>query len=546
MASPTLTVIGLDAMTPLVLEPLRAAGAVPHLDRLLGQGASGVLRSTTHPLTPQAWTTMFTGVGAGRHGIWDFHERDESGYGLRPVNGSYRREPAVWQRLSAAGRRVGVINVPFTWPVDDVNGFALAGFDAYGRRDGYATPAGLLDELERALRPARAGSRVPRHARTAASTSTRCGGSPSSASQLTLWLAERFEPELLIVVFMAADHAHHLGWDEWERSGAESPLAQVYGILDEAVGALAGALGGDIMLVSDHGGGPARTASSTSTPGSPSSGLLEYAGAGRADARRAAAAHGGRARAGALAPPAARPCARASSSASAACASAATSCRTSRRRLRAHAGVRLRHVRQHRDQRAGPRAPRHRRAGRRVRGRARCDRERAARAARPRDAAARSWPPCTGARSSSAARRSSACPISSSSSSTTSGSARATSRAAPRRSGTASRSQARSAAYVGSHRHEGIVALTGPSAAPGGLFASIEDVAPTIQYLLGEPIPESMEGRLIDAAIDPALLESRPPAYAADDVEISGDLRVFDDDEAGNVQERLRGLGYIE
>jgi predicted AlkP superfamily phosphohydrolase/phosphomutase len=102
------------------------------------------------------------------------------------------------------------------------------------------------------------------------------------------------------------------------------------------------------------------------------------------------------------------------------------------------------------------------------------------------------------------------------------------------------------AAYVGSHRHEGIVALSGPSAAPGGLFASIEDVAPTIQYLLGEPIPESMEGQLIDAAIDPALLESRPPAYAADDVEVSAGVRVFEDNEAGDVQERLRGLGYIE
>ena len=102
------------------------------------------------------------------------------------------------------------------------------------------------------------------------------------------------------------------------------------------------------------------------------------------------------------------------------------------------------------------------------------------------------------------------------------------------------------AAYVGSHRHEGIVALSGPSAAPGGLFASIEDVAPTIQYLLGEPIPESMEGQLIDAAIDPALLESRPPTYAADDVEVSAGVRVFEDNEAGDVQERLRGLGYIE
>src|SRR6201747_3102990 len=108
-------------MTPLVLEPLRAAGAVPHLDRLLGQGASGVLRSTTHPLTPQAWTTMFTGVGAGRHGIWDFHERDEGGYGLRPVNGSYRREPAVWQPVSPAGRPAGVMNLTITSPGADEN-----------------------------------------------------------------------------------------------------------------------------------------------------------------------------------------------------------------------------------------------------------------------------------------------------------------------------------------------------------------------------------------------------------------------------------------
>jgi predicted AlkP superfamily phosphohydrolase/phosphomutase len=103
------------------------------------------------------------------------------------------------------------------------------------------------------------------------------------------------------------------------------------------------------------------------------------------------------------------------------------------------------------------------------------------------------------------------------------------------------------AAYVGSHRHEGIVALSGPSAAPGGLFASIQDIAPTIQYLLGEPIPESMEGQLIDAAIDPDLLERRPPEYAAGgDVGVSADVRAFEDNEAGDVQERLRGLGYIE
>ena len=43
---------------------------------------------------------MVTGVNAGRHGIWDFSERDASGYGLRLVNGSYSRAPALWTRLS--------------------------------------------------------------------------------------------------------------------------------------------------------------------------------------------------------------------------------------------------------------------------------------------------------------------------------------------------------------------------------------------------------------------------------------------------------------
>ena len=82
MAIPKLIVVGLDAATFDVIDPLVAAGDMPNLGGLLQRGARGTLRSTTHPLTPLAWTTMVTGVNAGKHGIWDFSERDASGYGL--------------------------------------------------------------------------------------------------------------------------------------------------------------------------------------------------------------------------------------------------------------------------------------------------------------------------------------------------------------------------------------------------------------------------------------------------------------------------------
>jgi predicted AlkP superfamily phosphohydrolase/phosphomutase len=252
-----LTVIGLDAATFTVIDPLVAAGELPSIARLLDQGSSGVLRSTTHPLTPVAWTTMVTGVNAGRHGIWDFSRRDDSGHHVRLVNGSHRRAPAVWDHLGAAGRRVGLVNVPFTWPAPLVDGFALAGLDASARADGAVHPAELADELQRRFGRLAVDHSFPLTERGELDLDLVRRVCHERVDVIE-WLAERFDPELLFVVFMSADHIHHLAWPDWEARGAESAVADVYRALDEAVGRLselAEGDGKDIMLVSDHGGG---------------------------------------------------------------------------------------------------------------------------------------------------------------------------------------------------------------------------------------------------------------------------------------------------
>ena len=120
-------VIGIDGGTLDVIRP--HLGVLPNLARFFQEGVSGSLRSVPNRNSAPAWSSMITGKNPGKHGIFWFTEPKENSYEVCYVNGSFRKEAAVWDILSAAGKRVGVINVPLTYPAGEVNGFLVAGID---------------------------------------------------------------------------------------------------------------------------------------------------------------------------------------------------------------------------------------------------------------------------------------------------------------------------------------------------------------------------------------------------------------------------------
>jgi arylsulfatase A-like enzyme len=77
--------------------------------------------------------------------------------------------------------------------------------------------------------------------------------------------------------------------------------------------------------------------------------------------------------------------------------------------------------------------------------------------------------------------------------------------------------------------------------------ANILDVAPTVLYLLGQPIPEDMDGAIIKDMFSEEFLRMNPPIYgeAADSNE-AVEAVSYSSDEEQEVRERLKGLGYIE
>jgi predicted AlkP superfamily phosphohydrolase/phosphomutase len=98
----------------------------------------------------------------------------------------------------------------------------------------------------------------------------------------------------------------------------------------------------------------------------------------------------------------------------------------------------------------------------------------------------------------------------------------------------------------GGHRMDGICLLWGPGVQPGRLEgAHIVDLAPTVLAALDVPVPDDMDGRVLESAFVPAYWDETPIRYVpADQVGPSG-RRVFGEDEEEEVREHLRGLGYM-
>ncbi|NIM19974.1 MAG: hypothetical protein GTO51_06990 [Candidatus Latescibacteria bacterium] len=119
--------IGLDGATWKIIDPMIEEGILPTFKRLKEEGASGILRSVECFFSPPAWTTMQTGYLPEKSGIYTFGSWSGEGNLFHTVSSLDVEVPFVWDVASAAGRRVGVTNMPVTYPVRPVNGIMVSG-----------------------------------------------------------------------------------------------------------------------------------------------------------------------------------------------------------------------------------------------------------------------------------------------------------------------------------------------------------------------------------------------------------------------------------
>lgn len=155
-ANSRVLIIALDGATWRVLKPLMARGRMPNFSRLVEHGFRATLLSTVPWVSPTAWASLMTGKNPGKHGIYGFLELDPAQYSTAsydmsvgyPVNGSYIHHKTLWELISEHGKRVGVINVPMTYPPRAVNGFLIASFLTPPGSKEFTYPADLAGQLD--------------------------------------------------------------------------------------------------------------------------------------------------------------------------------------------------------------------------------------------------------------------------------------------------------------------------------------------------------------------------------------------------------------
>jgi predicted AlkP superfamily phosphohydrolase/phosphomutase len=141
-------IIGLDGVPLEIIHKWAEEGYLPVLARLMEGGTVGHLQSTIPPTSGPSWSSFVTGMNPGKTGIYDFLYRRDGTYSFPPVSASLRSGTTMWRYLSDAGCRVGVLNIPLSYPVEAVNGFMVSGWMTPYNATDFSYPPELAAELE--------------------------------------------------------------------------------------------------------------------------------------------------------------------------------------------------------------------------------------------------------------------------------------------------------------------------------------------------------------------------------------------------------------
>jgi predicted AlkP superfamily phosphohydrolase/phosphomutase len=264
-------IIGIDSASFDIINPLVREGRLPNLSSLIEAGTSGPLTSTIPPVTPPAWVSFMTGKNPGKHGVFDFFGSPSNGYERPLFNSGYIKAKTIWRILTEYGYRLGVVNLPMTHPVEEINGFMIPGMQySFDSEEKFTQPPDLIDEINECMGNYRVvyGDLESLYTPRLDRYLEEWRDIFEVRRRVILHLMATRQWDIFMPVFYAVDSIQHHFWKFYDSSHPlhDGELARKYrGVIpefyekiDSAIGDMLSIAGNEttVMVVSDHGVGP--------------------------------------------------------------------------------------------------------------------------------------------------------------------------------------------------------------------------------------------------------------------------------------------------
>lgn len=261
--------VGLDGATFDLITPWVNEGLLPNFARIMRGGSYGELQSIIPPLTTPAWASFITGKNPGKHGIFDFAERIDGSYDIRWVTSQSRRGRSLWKIISSHEGKVGVINIPNNYPLEKVNGFVIAWMDAPDSKN-FTYPPQLAKEIKDKIGEYIITILDWKENEDLSRFQENLHRMIENRTQTTLYLMENKPWDFFAVLFSATDivqhifwsfmDSNHLGYDANGASKFGNTIRDVYSHIDSVLGEIINRLdeATTLILMSDHGAGGLR------------------------------------------------------------------------------------------------------------------------------------------------------------------------------------------------------------------------------------------------------------------------------------------------
>jgi predicted AlkP superfamily phosphohydrolase/phosphomutase len=263
-------VIGLDGASFDFIDTFRQEGRLPHIDSLIKNGVRATLKSTIPPNSAAAWPSFFTGQNPGKHGIFHFFNFRGDRYEPKLIDSRDIQSPRIWDLMGEQDLKSIVINVPITYPPQEINGLMVSGMLTPSEETILSYPPSLHTELiaQTGFWPLEKYMASLKRAGKDFESLDLLYRATETQLDVLLYLMKKYDWDFFLTVFRGTDLVQHLLMRPYLERASENVseeilklshvIPQFYEKVDEAVGKLIENAPDDtrIILMSDHGCGP--------------------------------------------------------------------------------------------------------------------------------------------------------------------------------------------------------------------------------------------------------------------------------------------------